>query len=404
MAKYGKQGSKPKTVVQQTLRDLILGHLSEWIPQLVDTEIDEALGRRWYERHPEEAKSKAYRNGFHRERFLTSGVGSIPLRLRRLREPFESQIVRHYQRSTDEIGELLPELYLHGLALGDFEQALRLLLGPQAPLSPATIVRLKREWEEEYLKWKKRQLGKDYLYVWVDGVYPKAGPKDESMAVLVVVGLNRKGQKELLAIEEGYRESYQSWRDVLRDLKKRGVRWIGLTIADGLDGLWKALREVFPLSKRQRCWVHKMRNIVDKVPSHAHDEILAALREIYGAKSRDQALVLKRSFLARYAKLYPKAVESLEEAGDLLFSYFAFPRRHWKSIQSTNVIESLFSAVKLRTDAARRIPKRTSALYLVFKLLTTQEQRLHRIRGYRLVPDVIDQLQTTQRTKLRKAA
>jgi len=147
-----------------------------------------------------------------------------------------------------------------------------------------------------------------------------------------------------------------------------------------------------------------MRNIVDKVPSHAHDEVLAAVQEIYGAKSCNQALGLKSSFVARYAKLYPKAIESLEEAADLLFSYFAFPRRHWKSIQSTNVIESLFSAVKLRTDAARRIPKRTSALYLVFKLLTTQEQRLNRIKGYRLVPDVIDQLLNTQRTKLRKAA
>lgn len=407
MAAYEKQHlqASPNVFgVQQRLRDLILAHLSEWIPQLVEAEIDEMLGRGRYERHAKQIQQKIHRNGFHKQRCLTTAIGGIHLQLRRLREPFESQIVRRYQRSTDEIGELLPELYLHGLALGDFEQALRLLLGPQAPLSPATIVRLKRQWEEEYRKWKKRELEKEYLYVWADGVYPKAGPKEETMAVLVVVGLNRKGQKELLAIEEGYRESYQSWRDVFRDLKKRGVRWIGLTIADGLDGLWKALREVFPVSKCQRSWLHKMRNVVDKVPSHAQEEVLTALREMYGAKSRDQALTLKRAFVARYGKLYPKAVKSLEEAGDLLFTYFDFPRCQWKSIQSTNVIESLFSAVKLRTDAARRIPKRESALYLVFKLLTTQEQRLNRIRGYPLVPETIDHLQHIQRSKLRKAA
>ena len=389
--------------VQLTLRDLILAHLGEWVPRLVEAEIDEMLGRKRYERQ-ENQHRKQYRNGFHKERTLSTGLGSIPLRLRRLREPFESGIVQRYQRYTQEIGEVLPQLYLHGLATGDFQDALQVLLGEDAPLSGSTIVRLKQQWEQEYRQWRKRPLQGDYLYVWADAVYPKAGPYDESMAVLVVVGLNRKGVKELLAIEEGYREGYQSWHDVLRDIRKRGVRWIGLMISDGLDGLHKATRQVFPLTKHQRCFLHKMRNVVDKVPAKMHDEVLHALQEMYDAKCRDQVLELKRAFIVRYNKHYPAAVRSLLEAADQLFTYFDFPKSHWRSIKSTNAIESMFNAVKLRTDAARRIPSRTSALFLVFKLLMRQEKRLHKIHGYTLVPETIDLKKHAQRTLLRNAA
>ncbi|MDI6809808.1 MAG: IS256 family transposase [Candidatus Eisenbacteria bacterium] len=401
--KQTEQASLDQGPVQLTLRDLILDHLSEWIPQLVDAEIDDVLGRKRYEHHADQ-NNKQYRNGYHKERSLTSGMGTFPVRLRRLREPFESQIVGRYQRHTREIGEVLPQLYLHGLATGDFQDALHVLLGENAPLSGSTIVRLKRQWEDEYRQWKERRLQAEYLYVWADGVYPKAGPRAESLAVLVVVGLNRKGEKELLAIEEGFRESYQSWRDVLRDIRKRGVRWVGLMIADGLEGLRKAMRDVFPLSRQQRCFLHKMRNVLDKVPAKLHDEVLQALQEMYNAKSREQALTLKRAFIARYEKPYPEAVRSLNEAGDQLFTYFDFPKSHWRSIKSTNVVESMFNAVKLRTDAARRIPSRKSALFLVFKLLTTQEQRLHKIHGYKLVPETIDTIKHAQRTLLRKAA
>jgi transposase-like protein len=255
-------------------------------------------------------------------------MGTFPVRLARLREPFESQIVQRYQRQTQDVGQMLPQLYLHGLATGDFRDALQGMLGEEAPLSGPTIVRLKAQWEEEYRQWKKRKLEPEYLYIWADGVYPKAGPKDESAAVLVVVGLNRKGEKELLAIEEGYRESFESWRDVLRDIRRRGARWIGLLIADGLEGLPKAMRDVFPMAKRQHCFLHKMRNVLDKVPAKLHDEVLHALQEIYHARSKDTALGLKRSFIARYGREYPEAVRSLNDAGDHLFSFFDFPKRH----------------------------------------------------------------------------
>lgn len=415
MAKYKKRKRHTSTsaqmrevipMIRQTLDDHVRQAIREKLPELLELELQEYLGRQRYaHHHPGDAKQ--YRNGLAQERQITCGCGSIGVRVPRLREPYESRIVGRYQRMSDGVKATLPELYLHGLATGDFSQCLHLLLGADAPLSDATIVRLKKKWEQDYECWRERTLNADYLYVWVDGVYPKAGPVDERTALLVVVGLNRKGEKEILALEEGPRESAESWRDLLRQLKRRGVRWIGLVIADGIDAIWKALRDVFPQAGQQRCWIHKMRNVLDKVPQSAHDEVKRALDAIYRATSRARALKAKARFLHLYRERFPKAVASLEEAGDRLFSYFDFPQLHWKSIKSTNVIESIFATVKLRTDATRRIRKQESATYLVFKLLVTAERRLNRIRGYRLVPETIDtrkaQLKTKQ-TPLRIAA
>lgn len=401
MATYHKQDRQARrfslkaegdTTVQASLQELILAKLSAWIPQLVDEEIEEYLagceGR---------GAVKPYRNGSHQERHLSSTVGTFPVVLPRLRTAFASKIVPAYERSTRELGELLPELYMHGLSSGDFRQALGTLLGKQAPISSASILRLKEQWETEYKLWRERPLESDYLYLWADGLYPKAGPKDEKMAVLVVVGLTSKGTKEILAIEEGYRESFESWRDLLRGLKKRGLHWVGLLVADGILGLKKALRETFPKAAYQRCFLHKMRNVLDKLPDKCQDEAKDLLREIYHAASKKTALEKRARFLERFAKDYPAAATSLEEAGEDLFSYFDFPRSHWKSIKSTNVIESMFNAVKLRTDAARRIKTRKSALFLVFKLLVTQEGRLHKIAGYRMVAATIEQHQKPKR-------
>lgn len=398
-----KLATDKKPLVQMSLDQLVLAGAQQLIIQALHQEIDQYLGRKRYEHHSA-GETKQYRNGYGKPRNLTAGCGSFQVQVPRLREPFESQIVDHYQRRTEQIERLFPQLYLHGLSTGDFQECFELILGPEAPLSAASIVRLKQHWQQEYEDWKKRPLEADYLYVWADGVYPEAGPKDEQMAVLVVIGLNSKGEKQVLAIEEGYRESAESWRGLLRDLKKRGVRWMGLVIGDGSLGLWAALRDVFPHTYRQRCWIHKMRNILDKVPQKIHDEVLEALRAIYYAGSKAEALKLKRAFVQRYGKAYPKAVASLQEAGNDLFTYFQFPKEHWKSIKSTNVIESMFSAVKLRTNAARRIPKRESALYLVFKLLMSRQQRLNKIHAYRLVSQIIEQLKPVNQSKLRIAA
>ena len=375
--------------VKLTLDEHLRQAVASKLPELLEAELQEHLGRARYEHHAP-GETKKYRNGYGKTRHLHCGLGRLPVRVPRLREEYESKIVGRYQRLSDEMRLLLPELYAHGLATSDFAPCFEQLLGEEAPLSPSTIVRLKADWQEDFKAWQQRALEAEYLYVWVDGVYPKAGPKDEKMALLVAVGVNREGEKRVLAIQEGYRESTESWRELFRDLKKRGVKWIGMVIADGLDCVRKALRDVFPQSRQQRCWVHKMRNVLDKVPQAAEEEVRDDLRAIYNARSRAEALQRKAEFIQKYQKRFPSAVISLEEAGDLLFTYFDFPKKHWKSIKSTNAIESLFASVKLRTDAARRIPSRVSATCLVFKLLTHAQTRFHRINGHKLVAQTIE--------------
>jgi len=386
------------------LDQLVLAGARQMIQQALETEIEELLGREKYQRTDQATSQKQYRNGHSKQRNLTLSCGSIQVQAPRLRETFESQILGRYQRLSPMMQKIVPEMYLHGLSAGDFSQCFQAFLGPQAPLSETSILRMKEEWGAEYALWKKRPLEKEYLYVWADGVYPKAGPKDDSMAVLVLVGLNSKGEKEIIAMEEGYRESKESWQELLRDLKNRGVKWIGMFIADGALGLWKAQRDVFPQSKSQRCWVHKMRNILDKVAARHEDEVRELLREMYHSSSAEHTKALIKIFRQRYYKLYPKAVHCLEDSAGMLLSYFQFPKQHWKSIKSTNVIESMFSTVKLRTNAARRIPRRESALYLVFKLLLTLQPRLRKIHGHKQVAATIEQMRTPKQPRLRMVA
>jgi len=372
------------------------------LQEALEAERDEIVGRAWHAHHRGDGP-RDYRNGYGDPRSLTCGCGTVEIQMPRTRQGYASGMVGKYERLTPAMKNLLPELYLHGLATGDFEPAFGWLWGEDAPLSTSTIVRLKQQWEQEYLTWKKRPLDKEYLYVWADGIYPKGGPVDETLALLSVVGVNRQGRKTLLAIEEGYRESQESWKDLLRGLKRRGVKWIGLVIGDGIDGLWKAVREIYPKSRHQRCWVHKMRNVLDKVPKKAHDEVLEQLRLMYNAKSYKEAQAFKREFILRYRTLYPKAIQSLLEAGEALFTYFHFPQRHWIHLKTTNPIESLFATARLRTAAAKRMRTRTGAVCLIFQLLKNSEQRLRRIRSYTLVADVIDQLRSKD-FKRRKAA
>lgn len=408
MEKYKKTNEEARpegsdTPIRSMLDQLILLGAQKMIEQGLEAELQEYLGRQKYERQENDTK-KQYRNGYSKERTVTSSIGSMSVRTPRLRERFESQILGRYQRLSGQMQALVPDLYLHGLSSGDFQQCFQGILGDSAPLSQTSVLRMKKDWEAEYQLWKKRRLEKEYLYVWADGVYPKAGPKDDSMAVLVLVGVRRNGEKEILALEEGYRESAESWSDLLRNIKKRGVEWIGMVIADGALGLWKALRNVFPTTKRQRCWIHKMRNVLDKVSARHEDDVRELLRQMYHSHSADHTKTLMKIFRQRYYTLYPKAVECLEDNREMLLTYFQFPKKHWRSIKSTNVIESMFSTVKLRTNAARRIPRRDSALYLVFKLLTTLQTRLKKLHGYKLVAQTIDRLHPKKQSKLRLAA
>lgn len=418
MAKYSKQNQSARTKKKKKVFETKVIEPSEHLgyvdalsrvaietklQEALEAERDEIVGRAWHEHHRGQGPLQ-YRNGYSEPRQLTCGCGGIQVQMPRLRQAYESAIVGKYERLTPAMKNLLPQVYLHGLATGDFEPAFGWLWGEDAPLSASTIVRLKEQWEKDYEQWKERPLEKEYLYVWADGIYPKGGPIEETLALLVVVGVNRQGQKQLLAIEEGYRESEDSWSDVFRSLKSRGVQWIGLVTGDGIAGLWKALRSVFPFARHQRCWVHKMRNILDKVPKKVHDEILSALRIIYYASSYREAQRLKREFVRRYGSLYPKAVRSLEEPSEALFSYFRFPPQHWKSIKTTNPIESIFATVRLRTRAARRLRSRVSTVCLVFQLLMHSEKRLNRLRSYKLVAETIDTLRSQQLSTRKRIA
>lgn len=424
MAKYRKNRSEAKRKrtrrrrrqrrgrrnhVYSLVETLAREGVQDKLQDALEAERDEIAGRGYYEhvQRPDgpqqEVLPVVYRNGHHKKRCLVCGCGTVDIRVPRLEKPYESAIVPRYERMTPEMKALLPELYLHGLSTGDFEPALGWLLGEGAPLSPGTIVRLKAKWEAEYMAWKERKLEKEYLYVWADGIYPKGGPIDENLCLLVVYGVSRSGCKELLALEEGYRESEESWKDVFAGLKKRGVNWIGLVVGDGIQGLWKAVREVYPYSRRQRCWVHRMRNILDKVPEKAHDEVLSVLRRIYNAQSEKESRSLIREFALRYQKIYPKAVSCLLDSYERLLSYFSFPRCHWKSIKTTNPIESLFSTVKLRTKAARRMRTRISTVCLVFQVLKLSDRRFRRINGYTQVAATIDATHK-KASKVRRAA
>ena len=357
----------------------------------LEAEVAEVLGRRRYQRSEE---FSGYRNGFGKRRKVTVGSGTMELRAPRVRdslEPFESGVLRKYQRRSNSVRELIPELYLHGLATGDFKLALRGLFGDGAGLSASSVVRLKEKWEGEYETWRKRSLsGHKYVYLWCDGIYPKAGVVGDKMALLVVLGLNENGVKEPLAIIEGYRESTESWGNVLRDLKERGLTDPRLFIGDGALGLWAAIGEVYPHADWQRCWCHKMRNVLSCFPKRLKKEVAMQLRDMYGAPTKEEANALIDSFAERYSRDYPRAVECLLRDRDKLLTFYSYPREHWASIKTTNPIESIFSPVRLRTNAARRIKSPRSALYLIFQLIVRAQKRWRSINAPEMVQEVID--------------
>ncbi len=391
MAAYQPSSSVHKRGVRSTLDALAREGAQRMLQRALDAEVEEFLGRAPYARR---AGRRGYRNGKSKPRKVAVGCGTVAVQAPRVRDteqPFTSQILPPYQRTSDAIRDLLPELYLQGLATRDFEPALRALLGEAAPLSPASIVRLKAQWAQEYDAWKARRLtAHQYAYLWADGLYLKAGPQDEQIAVLIVIGVREDGHKELLAMVEGYRESTESWRDVLRDLVRRGLQDTKLVIGDGALGLWAAVREVLPQARHQYCWCHKMLNVLDKLPQRLHPEAKAHLRDIYQAPTRDEATVRLQRFAERFGREYPRAVASLTAHRGELLTYYDFPREHWKSLKTTNPIESPFDQVRLRTRAARRLRTARTGLYLVFKLVRQAQHRWRRIDAPHLISRVLD--------------
>ncbi len=386
--------SSVSTPVWDTLETFARTHVQGFIQQLLEDEVTELLGRAKSERRRAVDAPVGARNGHGKPRQLALLNGTITVRRPRVREVeerFVSRLLPLFQRRTREVSALLPELYLHGLALGDFELALRGLLGDAAPLSASSLVRLKATWQAQYAAWQQRDLSAlKLVYLWADGVYVKAGLEDGKAALLVLLGADAEGRKHVLAVASGQRESTESWAAVLRDLKRRGLRAPKLTIADGHLGIWGALAAVYPESAEQRCWNHKLRNVLDVVPTKHQAEVKAALQAIAGAASERAATALRDTFARTYRRAHPKAVERLEHDWERMVAYYAFPQEHWTHLRTTNPIESPFAAVRLRTTAAKRFKVVENATALIWKTLLVVEQHFRKLNAPHLCTRVYE--------------
>jgi putative transposase len=367
--------------------------VQELLQRVLEEEVATLLGRRRYARREGVDATPGYRNGLGRPRRLSLSVGTITLRRPRVRglaERFESQLLPLFKRRTEAVGQLLPQLYLHGLALGDFDLALRGLLGDGAPLSAASVARLKAGWQAEYELWRTRSLADlEPVIVWVDGIYVKAGLEKDKAAMLVVLAGLRDGRKVILAVESGHRESTESWRAVLRDLQRRGLRTPHIVVGDGHLGIWGALPAVFPGVGEQRCWNHRLLNLVDKLPRRLQAEGRSLLTRIPYAETREGAERQKRAFqLWATKKGVGAAGHALDQDWERLVTFYRFPKAHWKHLRTTNPIESPFAAVRLRTTAAKRFKRVENATAVIWKTLLVAEQTFRRLDAPELLAEV----------------
>ncbi len=344
----------------------------------------------------EDGRAAIVRNGTHKPRNITVGSGTITISVPRTRsrdggENYKSIILPPYMRRSPKIDEVVPLLYLRGLSNGDIYPALSKLLGNEVSgLSSANITRLKANWQQQYEQWRKRDLStKKYCYIWVDGIHFNVRFGDNRLCVLVIIGATKKGQKELIAVESGYRESAESWRFLLRQLKQRGLKSPCLAIGDGALGFWIALREVYPECKEQRCWVHKTANVLDKLPKHLQKQAKRDLYEIYNADTKERADKAFDAFIRNYQNKYPKAVDCLVKDRESLLSFYDFPAVHWQHIRSTNPIESAFATVRLRSDKTRGHGTETTTLMMVYKLIEQASNRWQKLRGSNMIELVI---------------
>jgi len=386
MGKQTTSRGQPSRVIWDNLEEWVRRKVQEFIQSLLEEEIAELLGRKKSERRQAVDSLPVYRNGHGKLRRLTLGCGTITVyrpRVRGLPERFESRVLPLFARRTKGVSDLIPQLYLHGPALGDFDLALRGLLGEEAPVSASTVARLKERWQGEWEDWKKRSLGGlEVVFMWVDGVYVKAGLEKEKAALLVVIGGLSDGRKVILAVEPGYRESTESWSEVLRDLKERGMNCPYLVTGDGALGIWGALSNVYPAALEQRCWNHKIVNVLDKLPKKVHLKAKGQLRDIVYAASRQEAEEKRDLFVCWCRKEgYQRASETLVRDWDRMMTFYRFPSELWKHLRTTNVVESPFAALRLRTDAAKRYKRADNATAVIWKMLMLAEQRFQKLNA-----------------------
>ena len=397
MPEHTGSNPKPSTVVWENLEETIRTQIQGWLQDLLDEEVTTFLGRGRSTRRdpsaPVGTQGAGYRNGHGKPRAVTTPAGTVTVRrprLRGLEEQFQSRVLPLFAKRTAAVGKLLPELYLHGLALGDFDQALRGLLGEEASLSPSSIGRLKGKWQQEYEAWCRRSLsGVEVVYLWVDGIYVKAGLEKEKAALLVVVAALSDGSKVVVAVVAGPRESIESWSGVLRELKARGMNCPRLVIGDGHLGIWGALANVFPEAGEQRCWNHRMVNVLDRVPKKKQAAVKVWLREMMYATTREEAGTTKTKFGSWCEEQgLSEAGRVLDEDWERLVAYYDYPRDHWVHLRTTNPVESPFASVRLRTSAAKRYKRVENATAMIWKLLMVAERSFRKVNAPELMARV----------------
>ena len=382
-------GGGLELILREGARRLLQAAVDQEVEMYIQEHADErdAAGRRL-----------AVRNGSLPERDLVTGVGPVRIQQPRVRDRregcrFTSKILPPFMRRVPSVDALIPILYLKGISTGDFTEALEAILGPNATgLSAANIVRLKEGWMQEYEEWSRRDLsGKQYVYLWADGVHFNVRLDNDRPCILVIIGALPDGTKELLAVHDGHRESKLSWSEVLNDLQCRGLALPPqLAVGDGALGFWAALEEVFPGVRSQRCWVHKTANVLDKMPKRVQGHAKKLLHEMYLASAKSDALRAYDAFLDLYTAKYPKACACLEKDRDVLFTFYDFPAEHWAHIRSTNPIESTFATVRHRTRQTKGCGSRKATLMMVFKLAVQAEKHWRRINGYHWISKVIE--------------
>lgn len=398
----------PSRVSWDSLEAHVRLEAQKWVQRLLDEEVTDVLGRLKSQRRSTVDGEVGYRNGYGKPRRLTLSNGTIRVRRPRVRglsERFESRVLPLFKRQSKEVGELLPELYLHGLSSGDFDVALRGLLGEAAPLSASSIDRLKAAWQADYEEWKQRPLHDlEVVYLWVDGVYVKAGLEKEKAAVLVAIAGLRDGRKVVIAVESGARESIETWASILRDLKRRGLNCPKLVIGDGHLGIWGALANVYEEAQEQRCWNHRVVNVLDQLPKKEQATAKEMLKSIPYADTKEQAERKKQVFQAWCNKKgFEAAAKLLDHDWERMTTFYAFPKEHWKHLRTTNVVESPFATVRLRTGAAKRYKKVKNATAVIWKTMLVAEKSFRKLDAPELLSEVAEGAMYVNGIRVKKA-
>jgi len=382
--------------VGDVLTELLRNGAQELIRQAVEAELRELLDQH-ATRRTEDGRAGVVRSGYLPERELQTGVGPVTVRIPKVRAKtgkpvtFRSALVPPYVRKTKSLEAALPWLYLKGVSSGEMGEALKVLVGPEAQgLSASTVSRLKQVWAQEYRDWRDDRLDKDrWVYLWADGIYSGLRAEQTKLCALVIIGVNERGEKHFLAIEDGVRESTQSWREVLLKLKSRGMNAPDLAVGDGAMGFWAALEEVYGKTCQQRCWMHKTMNVLNCLPKSGQAKAKQALHEIWQAETKDDAERAFDLFLNTYEPKYPKATLCLQKDREELMAFYDFPAQHWQSIRTSNPIESTFGTIRHRTKRSKGCLSRDGMLHMMFKLGQCAEKKWRRLRGFEYLAKVV---------------